>query len=234
MRENALEPGACAELGTCSELSAGKSTRQEAQGRRFGYLFLSRMLLEEASLGFLKELAEHPPAVGGELEAFAAGLAGADLERVRTDAAAEFAALLLNMSADPVFPYESVYTSDERLMMQQARDEVLALYRREGFVRADEVNVPEDHAGIELEFMARLCQREADALEACDAAGVGATRRVQEEFLRAHLVRWMPEFCDDLEKRAKSGLYRGVAQTLRQLLEVEAEDFEIGLPCRGE
>ena len=30
------------------------------------------------------------------------------------------------------YPFESVYTSPKRLMMQEARDEVLAVYRSEG------------------------------------------------------------------------------------------------------
>ena len=37
------------------------------------------------------------------------------------DAASDFAALLLNMSPNPVIAYESVYTSEEGLLMQNAR-----------------------------------------------------------------------------------------------------------------
>ncbi len=194
------------------------------ESRKLTYVLVSSLFLEEVSEDFLERLAAGPPAAG-ELGRFVATLSYADLATVRTDAASEFAALLLNMSADPVFPYESVYTSGERLMMQQARNEVLAAYRRQGFERADSVNVPEDHAGIELEFMARLCQKELDALDAGDTEAVETVRAAQKSFLTDHLLRWMFQLCDDLERRAKSSLYRGLAETTRQFLEFEREEL---------
>lgn len=200
----------------------------EAEARELTYSFLSHLFLEEVTEGFLARLAEEPPALEGELGRYAVGLAGADLTAARTGAAAEFAALLLNMSADPVHPYESVYTSAERLLMQRSRDEVLAAYRAQGFERSGDLNVPEDHAGIELEFMARLCRKEADALASGDEARVEAAREAQRAFLRDHVLAWLPQLCDDLEKRAKPGLYRGLAETTRQFLAFEREELGVG------
>lgn len=200
----------------------------EAEARELTYSFLSHLFLEEVSEDFLARLAKEPPSLEGEFGRYAAGLAGADLVAVRTEAAAEFAALLLNMSANPVHPYESVYTSPERLLMQRSRDEVLAAYRVQGFERSGDLNVPEDHAGIELEFMARLCRKEADALAAGDEVGAEAACEAQRAFLRDHLLVWFPQLCDDLEKRAKSGLYRGLAETTRQFLAFEREELGVG------
>ena len=198
------------------------------EARAVTYSFLSGMFLREVSQDFLERLAAEPPHLGGELEGFAVGLATADLSTVRRDAAAEFAALLLGMSADPVHPYESVYTSPERLMMQDARDEVLALYRSQGLGRVGDLNIPEDHAGIELEFMARLCRKELDAMTGGDEGAVWDVRRTQQTFVRDHLLVWMPRMCDDLEARAKSGLYRGLAQTTRRFLSLEREELDAG------
>lgn len=198
------------------------------EARAATYSFLSGMFLREVSQDFLERLAAEPPHLGGELERFAVGLATADLSTVRRDAAAEFAALLLGMSADPVHPYESVYTSPERLMMQDARDEVLALYRSQGLGRVGDLNIPEDHAGIELEFMARLCRKELDAMAEGDEGAVWDVRRTQQTFVRDHLLVWMPRMCDDLEARAKSGLYRGLAQTTRRFLSLEREELDAG------
>ena len=197
----------------------------EAEARELTYSFLSHLFLEEVSEDFLARLAEEPPSLEGELGRYAAGLAGANLAAARTEAAAEFAALLLNMSADPVFPYESVYTSAEHLLMQRSRDEVLAAYRAQGFERSGDLNVPEDHAGIELAFMARLCRKEADALAAGDEVGAEAARETQRVFLRDHVLAWFPQLCADLEKRAKRGLYRGLAETVRQFLAFEREEL---------
>ena len=198
------------------------------EARAVTYSFLSGMFLREVSQDFLERLAAEPPHLGGELEGFAVGLATADLSTVRRDAAAEFAALLLGMSADPVHPYESVYTSPERLMMQDARDEVLALYRSQGLGRVGDLNIPEDHAGIELEFMARLCRKELDAMTGGDEGAVWDVRRTQQTFVRDHLLVWMPRMCDDLEARAKSGLYRGLAQMTRRFLSLEREELDAG------
>ena len=200
----------------------------EAEARELTYSFLSHLFLEEVSEDFLARLAEEPPSLEGELGRYAAGLAGADLAAARTEAVAEFAALLLNMSADPVFPYESVYMSAEHLLMQRSRDEVLAAYRAQGFERSGDLNVPEDHAGIELAFMARLCRKEADALAAGDEVGAEAARETQRVFLRDHVLAWFPQLCADLEKRAKQGLYRGLAETVRQFLAFEREELGVG------
>lgn len=201
--------------------------REDVEARRLTYSFLSSMYLEEVSQDFLGQLASNPPFTDGELGQFFASLPSADLEAVRVDAAAEFASLLLNMSADPVSPFESVYTSGDHLLMQQARDEVLAAYRAEGFERSDVVNVPEDHVGIEFEFMARLCQKELEALDAGDEGTAAAARVAQRAFLEGHLVNWVPQLCEDIERRATSGLYRGLAETTRQFLAFECDELGV-------
>lgn len=43
------------------------------------------------------------------------------------------------------YPFESVYTIAKRLMMQGARDEVMALYRSEGMDKTTEFKEAEDH-----------------------------------------------------------------------------------------
>lgn len=201
--------------------------RASCEAREATYSFLSHMFLEDVTEEFLARLVERPPQLEGELGRFVAELPSADLASVRTEAAAEFAALLLNMSADPVFPYESVYTSAERLLMQKARDEVLADYRSSGFERAGDLNVPEDHVAIELEFMARLCRKELDAASVGDDAAADAAHEAQRAFARDHLLTWVPQLCDDLERRAKLGLYRGLAETTRQFLEFEREELAL-------
>ena len=50
------------------------------------------------------------------------------------------------------YPYESVYTSPKRLMMQDARDEVLAIYRSYGLDKQESWKEGEDHVALEMEF----------------------------------------------------------------------------------
>lgn len=120
-------------------------------------------------------------------------------------------------------PYESVYTSEERLLMQQARDEALACYRAEGLDLGADNTTPEDHAGFELQFMALLAQRSNDALKAGDTARYAELLERQGAFFDGHIANWFPAFADDIERWAKTGFYRGVAQLARGLVDSERE-----------
>lgn len=199
----------------------------EAETRALTYSFLSHAFLEEVTIGFLEQLAAHPPVLEGELSRFAAELPSADLATVRTDVVADFSALFLGMSANPVSPYESVYTSSKRIMMQEARDQVVETYRAEGFRRSNGVNLPEDHIGFELEFMACLCRKEAAALAAADAAAAGAAFIAQQAFLSDHLLAWVPQFCDDVKRHARTGFFRGLAETMQEFLAFEKTSLSL-------
>lgn len=203
------------------------TNRMDIESRSVTYSFFSTMFLEEITEDLLRRLEKNPPFTDGELGDFFASLPSADLAEVRTKCASEFASLLLNMSSDPVFPYESVYLSGEHLLMQRQRDEVLASYRAAGFNPTKAVKIPEDHVAIELEFMARLCERELEAFDANNTEELERTRSFQEFFLKDHLLKWVPQMCDDIATRAKSGLYKGLAEAMQQMLTFEAESFEL-------
>ena len=51
------------------------------------------------------------------------------------------------------YPFESVYSSEKRLLMQSARDEVLALYRAAGLSKQESWKEGEDHIALELEYL---------------------------------------------------------------------------------
>lgn len=65
-------------------------------------------------------------------------------------------------------PYESVFTSELGLLMQEARDEVYKCYCEEGIQPDESLRTPEDHLSFELEFIACLLDRTNEALRRCD------------------------------------------------------------------
>lgn len=205
--------------------------REIAEKRAAIYEFLSIAFGEEVPLAFLRSLRDGGPALDGELGDFVDSLAGVDdtvLELVRVDLAAEYARVFLGMSRSPVAPYESVYTSQTGLLMQEARDEVVALYRREGFSVDEAMNLPEDHAAFEFGFMAGLARKTAASLDAGDSAEASRLLEVQKAFVSDHLVVWIPSLTRDVEKRSKTGFYRGLASLARDLVAAEAVgDFAI-------
>ena len=200
--------------------------------RRASYTFLSRVYREELSSALLSELANDEASTlqedtisegHGILQEFARRLKGSDLKKVETELAAEYASLFLSAGRHPVFPYESVYTSEERLVMQEARDEVLSEYREEGLDRIEEFNEPEDHIAIELEFMSYLCQNTIESMEKGDKEGTLAYLKKQKDFLEKHLMVWAPDFCEDLEQATESDFYKGVAKVTKDYLGLEEE-----------
>lgn len=216
-----------------------KEFERDLRDRALTYSFLARVLSdEEVGVEFLRQLSSEVPATGTELDAFAASLGSADLEETRRELAADHSSCLLGMSANPVSPFESVHTSDKQLMMQDSRDQVVHAYAQSGFAKAGEYHVPEDHISLELDFMAGLGMRAADAvasvlsgsLDDADAAGkIGQAEcdlNAQLDFLEKHLLVWVPGFCDGLESKASTPFYRGAAQMLRAFLEQERSYLE--------
>lgn len=121
------------------------------------------------------------------------------------------------------YPYESVYTSADHLLMQDARDEVVKFYQSEDLGRKEEFKEPEDHVAFELEFMSRLCDMAANLAAAGDTYGTEDYVRKQQEFFSEHLYNWVPRFCDDLERLALEPFYKAAAIITRAFLYDESE-----------
>ena len=108
------------------------------------------------------------------------------------------------------YPYESVYTSERRLMMQEARAEVLAIFRQNGFKR-DKWNEGEDHIALELEFMQRMSMRAADFIDDQDEEKAIENLQVQLDFAHDHLENWVPMLVADMRQFAQTSFYLGLA-----------------------
>ena len=120
------------DLAALTELTAQRSAV---------YRLLARLYRVEVDEEFLAELkamrfpaATGNTAVDAGYRAIATYLSGADAHAI-TDLAVDYVRAFIGHGVDAysaAYPFESVYTSPKRLMMQEARDEVLAVYRSEG------------------------------------------------------------------------------------------------------
>ena len=128
-------------------------------------------------------------------------------------------------TAQKAFPYESVYTSEGGLMMQDAYAEVLHVYRGAGFAKNPGFKEPEDHLAVELAFMALLCGRAVEALRAGDEAGAERQLRAQREFLSDHLLNWIDRFTSDVRKAAEDGFYFDLATFTEDFLTADAAEL---------
>lgn len=122
------------------------------------------------------------------------------------------------LSASHAFPYESVYTSQRGLLMQEAYAATRRAYREQGMRKSDTFAEPDDHIAVQLSFMAALCTRALEALEDCNEELVVAACKVQRDFLNTHILNWIDRFAADVRAAAKGqeglagGFYANVAQ----------------------
>ena len=95
--------------------------------------------------------------------------------------------------------------------MQDARDEVLAIYRSFGIEKGHDWGEGEDHIALEFEFMRVLCERASKALRAGESDGALRLLLAQRNFLHDHLVTWVPMMTADLRRFAQTRMYEGLA-----------------------
>ena len=121
------------------------------------------------------------------------------------------------------YPYESVHTSEKRLMMQQARTEVLAVYRANNLKKDEHWRECEDHIAVELEFMQVMCQRTAAALRKGDEDAAVEMLATQRAFVADHLANWVPMLVHDMLRFSETELYRGLAELTLGFVQTEGE-----------
>ncbi|MCD8199622.1 MAG: molecular chaperone TorD family protein [Coriobacteriaceae bacterium] len=120
-------------------------------------------------------------------------------------------------------PYESVFTSEVQLLMQEARDDAVKWYRRYGLALPEDNTTPEDHVSFEMQFMALLIERSLECLKAGDEDGFKELACAQRDFFDEHLANWLPRFADAIDQFCKTDFYHGIAALVRGLLQVEPD-----------
>lgn len=142
--------------------------------------------------------------------------AGTEKERMQRevldDLAVDYARIFLSAGVaqgKAAFPFESVYTSRQHLLMQESRTDVIAKYAAKGVTPGKNLyRVPEDHLGLLLSYMAILCEEDAPIKE-------------QQEFLKEHLLNWVSAFTADVAKYASTDFYRGLGKLTKGFLAME-------------
>lgn len=111
-----------------------------------------------------------------------------------------------------LMPYESLYNypmRDRPRLWGRAAEEVQAFYRSAGIMMDEEINLIPDHISAELLFMSYLIENGIPEL--------------QKKFLEEHLARWIPEYCNELQKYAGTVFYKEVANILKEFILSEHE-----------
>lgn len=126
--------------------------------------------------------------------------------------AADYAHLFL-LGERSIHPYESVYTSNRNLMMQDAYRDALKRYADSGFSSAENPHEVADHISVELEFMAWLAALLQNALTSGEIDTAHDLLSRQRSFHNAHFG-WVQKFSADMLDRAQTDFYRAIAGLL--------------------
>ena len=100
---------------------------------------------------------------------------------------------------------ESSWSNAAQLYCQTETFATRAAYREEGLALTDDLNLPEDHLGISLEFLAYLMEK-------------GKTDRARL-FLSEHILNWWPRASETILARDDSEPIRPVVKALTALLD---------------
>lgn len=201
------------------DLMTTRSSTYRLLSRLWGWEVDERLWAELRGVSF-PSLPELPALDAGyrQLEAYLRR----DDDGVIEDLAADYAVLCLGARRDDgADPYGSVHLSEEGIMMQDEWEEMLYLYAELGLQRAKTTVEPEDHLALELECMAYLCQRAADALQNGEDVDVPGTIQRQISLLDDHLLRWVPAFVEKVHKLASTDFYRAVGTITQEYLALD-------------
>lgn len=91
-------------------------------------------------------------------------------------------------------------------------------YAAAGLILSPTAQELPDHAAVELEFMAFLCEQEAQAWDAAAAAAGLQMLQRQGAFLKQHLGRWFPTFARHLAVTEGAGIYAVIADAAHTFL----------------
>ena len=130
-------------------------------------------------------------------------------------------------------PWESVYGQKDAMLFQESTLEVRNTYRQYGLIPEGYPHVADDSLALELHFMALLAQRGLDAFYAGKNDELTADLTGSSDFLKKHLLVWVPKFLERMKGAKTSILYPQMCLVLDEFLRKDAETVKEVLQALG-
>lgn len=125
---------------------------------------------------------------------------------------------VVNSAGLPCPIYESAYLGDDPSAAGWLLAQLEGEYAQVGLSTSLARREPPDHAAVELEFMAFLCRREAEAWEAEALPQALASLQRQRSFAKHHLACWFPQFARRATAHKPDSIFAAVGQAARAFL----------------
>ena len=119
-------------------------------------------------------------------------------------------------------PWESVYGQKDAMLFQESTLEVRNTYRQFGLLPEGYPHVADDSLALELHFMALLAQRGLDAFYAGKYDDLAADLSGSADFLKKHLLVWVPKFLERMKGAKSNILYPQMCLVLDEFLRKDA------------
>jgi TorA maturation chaperone TorD len=187
---------------------------------------LKHLFLKEATSDFLRELgaintAANESDTDGRLDMIICSLrANKDrLDEYVQDLAVEFARLFVGPKNPPAVPYASFYLSRSRNVMTEVTSDVRKRYLDAGMAVKNLYSTPDDHIGIELEFISYLTEKIIDLHENGQSSEGSRLFEIRNNFIKEHMSLWVPLLASKIQEAAEEDFYKGAAIVLGDVME---------------
>ncbi len=132
---------------------------------------------------------------------------------VKDELIEEYKRLFLECSSEGNFIHasESTFASINVQCIAPIREVLKKIYAESGLDLAFTAFREPDYIGSEFEFMEQLCSKEGVAWKDLDRQEALKIQETECDFLRNHLIRWVPRFSDVLLMQTQLVFFRGIA-----------------------
>ncbi|MBT3880905.1 MAG: hypothetical protein HON76_07990 [Candidatus Scalindua sp.] len=199
-----------------------------AENRSKLYWFMGTLFLTKPDKEFIALLSDELSSVANdilktEIEALRRSLETRHTSDLAEQLEHEFTRLFrgIHNNYGPPPPYESVYR--ESNIMGDSTRAVIECYSEAGFGEIDKSAGPQDHLGVELKFIALLCQRESQQREAGKDTDALNTLKMEKAFLNDHLLQWMPDFQGAVARHDPHPFYEALVSLTSRVLVLDNE-----------
>ncbi|MBM4763513.1 molecular chaperone TorD family protein [Bacillus sp. B15-48] len=117
--------------------------------------------------------------------------------------------------------WESAYVNKDGLLFQEETLQVRRLYLQNNLALQQESYEPEDHLGLELDFMYQLSSLLTDLVKDEKIEQLNKTIKDQHSFIIEHLLNWSPIFCENVNNHADTDFYKGMVKILSGFLNID-------------
>lgn len=147
----------------------------------------------------------------------------AEDDSIRGEAVFDYNRLFIGPDKRLAPPYESVYCNPQRLLMQAQTLQVKKIYQELGLQNKQKGSMPEDHLGLELEFIAYLLHLLQTATADNQQEEAQRIADNYKQFFEEHIYNWVFTHCQEVVDKSATNFNKAIGYLLNGLITMEKE-----------